>query len=999
MKRFLHIVPLFPAALLAASAFAGGALHPIEEPVTNMSWLVGGVWTPDEMAAGYALAATGTTSAADFDPPDGALRVARWTRRGYCHSFMPVESHLPRLAAGVNGALFTARDGVKAIPHRYSYSNDLVVAPLFAPNWLGLVHGLGDFWYATNSLASRYVWKDMAFNRSTNTLVSFATTLFRSGEILIEYGDTCTNEAQSVIQVGTNTMWLGDNRAGRSFLYKSIKGLGSGNDDTDEDGLSDYAEISAYWTDPQDPDTDHDGLSDGDEVETSHTDPRRFDSDRDGLVDSIDPQPLVSDGNCHGQSDAWIAATFTNAAEILSVGYTNWVDGIVGDNDTNGVAKLTLCLPSFDHGPVVISFDGMRVVANEEGEYVFPVYSCRERTLSLSRAISNATVTLQVSTSSDPIVPAPLLRSSGAPSSTWEYAHGETFLEEIVPFRVWTMYMPHRIVVSPDTWSPAPTSGNEEAVTFQAIPFGVPPGAEVTCEWSASNPRVFSIVPSGSSARVTCRWDEGEWGAGTIRVVSTCCSSIVTGELAVAYGEIPEFGANVCATARPDREQCVSFEVPAGMRSYIALYAATQEDSFRAAEGFNDALFWRISAPGFQMVEGSASSSMILPGQEAAIAEGRSLDGFAGVVFSGGGAYTAPGNTSLVVTVWMNAADGRDDKRPSYLIAKEYSLVVTQENMPEAGGVADTTDVGGPEATYEQRLPTNGVAYVTGEPAAADLSAEFMDMPDWHQVIWSGRLTSERLDRHGIDNRVLLASTGTVYDISAALTNEVIGGRLALAATLDGNELPEYPFSIRGKNPLDATARAYIDANVDAEFADYAWMIAKHESKTGETRYYNQFNPSEGSHKGRPFKGNGTATNPNWGWGIGQIDGEFMESSVVWDWHENVQRISAVLASKRQTYFNHISYFRASYGNNGNWTEPPSIEIEGVHLTAENWAVLIYYNGVQGVVGRETPTHRRLFYPAVSFDPETGVWSFNRNTRNPTYVEDVLRDSTREGED
>ena len=41
-------------------------------------------------------------------------------------------------------------------------------------------------------------------------------------------------------------------------------------------------------------------------------------------------------------------------------------------------------------------------------------------------------------------------------------------------------------------------------------------------------------------------------------------------------------------------------------------------------------------------------------------------------------------------------------------------------------------------------------------------------------------------------------------------------------------------FFIRGKNPRDAVARAYIDANVDAEFRDFAWMIAKHEGRDGK---------------------------------------------------------------------------------------------------------------------------------------------------------------------
>ena len=40
--------------------------------------------------------------------------------------------------------------------------------------------------------------------------------------------------------------------------------------------------------------------------------------------------PRTNGGNFHGQSDAWVLANFTNAEEILSVGYTNWVDGQVG---------------------------------------------------------------------------------------------------------------------------------------------------------------------------------------------------------------------------------------------------------------------------------------------------------------------------------------------------------------------------------------------------------------------------------------------------------------------------------------------------------------------------------------------------------------------------------------------------------------------------------------------------------------------------------------------
>jgi len=88
------------------------------------------------------------------------------------------------------------------------------------------------------------------------------------------------------------------------------------------------------------------------------------------------------------------------------------------------------------------------------------------------------------------------------------------------------------------------------------------------------------------------------------------------------------------------------------------------------------------------------------------------------------------------------------------------------------------------------------------------------------------------------------------FDIKAALTNEIIGGRLDLRMQVSNTVEKVVPFFIRGKNPLDAIARAYIDANVDEEFRSYAWMIAKHESKLGD-RVYNQFNPS-GSRKELP---------------------------------------------------------------------------------------------------------------------------------------------------
>lgn len=78
--------------------------------------------------------------------------------------------------------------------------------------------------------------------------------------------------------------------------------------DSDDDGLTDAAEINEHSTDPLTADSDDDGLSDGDEVNSYSTDPNEADSDGDGLNDGeevneyrTDPNSADSDGD--GLSD------------------------------------------------------------------------------------------------------------------------------------------------------------------------------------------------------------------------------------------------------------------------------------------------------------------------------------------------------------------------------------------------------------------------------------------------------------------------------------------------------------------------------------------------------------------------------------------------------------------------------------------------------------------------------------------------------------------------
>lgn len=66
---------------------------------------------------------------------------------------------------------------------------------------------------------------------------------------------------------------------------ESMRGTDPFNQDSDKDGLSDYAECKTYLTDPLNPDTDFDGLLDGIEVHKRKTDPRKRDTDGGGVDD------------------------------------------------------------------------------------------------------------------------------------------------------------------------------------------------------------------------------------------------------------------------------------------------------------------------------------------------------------------------------------------------------------------------------------------------------------------------------------------------------------------------------------------------------------------------------------------------------------------------------------------------------------------------------------------------------------------------------------------
>ena len=79
--------------------------------------------------------------------------------------------------------------------------------------------------------------------------------------------------------------------------------------------------------------------------------------------------PFPHDG--FGQDDDWVSGNFTNAAEILSIGYPQWVDAQVGENLTNGLYKFTVTIPEVPPETVQLVVGDYSVAVTNAGEYVF----------------------------------------------------------------------------------------------------------------------------------------------------------------------------------------------------------------------------------------------------------------------------------------------------------------------------------------------------------------------------------------------------------------------------------------------------------------------------------------------------------------------------------------------------------------------------------------------------------------------------------------------------
>jgi len=139
---------------------------------------------------------------------------------------------------------------------------------------------------------------------------------------------------------------------GLIYMYEWFNSLHPDDSDSDDDGLTDGAEVNTHGTNPLSDDTDSDSLRDAIEIYTTNTNPLLPDTDGDGLIDWEEivlyrTDPIVEDSDNDGLIDSievWIYDTDPNNEDSDSDGFTDQEEVIAGTDPNDGLDFLAITI-------------------------------------------------------------------------------------------------------------------------------------------------------------------------------------------------------------------------------------------------------------------------------------------------------------------------------------------------------------------------------------------------------------------------------------------------------------------------------------------------------------------------------------------------------------------------------------------------------------------------------------------------------------------------------
>ena len=816
----------------------------------------------------------------------------------------------------------------------------------------------------------------------------------------VVYGCAVTNSPQEAafFRLGSRVDTDGDGLADAYELY--VTGTSTNAVDTDLDGLFDSDEIT-YGTDPNVPDTDGDGLLDGEEVLLLSTNPLAGDTDGDDLSDR------------------------TEVGAISTVEY-QWLDSGAATNllsaggDDNGIWTFSLSSPfvgdGVSHHRVAVDTNGV-VFLLEPGGSVTNVHPAPQSLSTWTNSPAHiAVAALWCALESDSESALRFFETAGA--SVVEF---DGFLLPVAqrgggglrtePSRraSFEVVLPHTVHDTLDVYyREIPEGGisigavvgvhNRDRGYF-LLPEGqctlprpgdpdIDPGSGRGFRYHlglGTNPLVADTDGDGLN-------DGEEVDAGTDPLDADTDRDGVSDAEEAAAGTDPNDPADKVGyqsgTVLGNGAQGVpvtfqqSFPITKNTSALVGIWVATDEyPTYTGSSSvYDDTLVWSLSTNSIVVQSGVTNVNALHSRFVAADNAGHAVPGLAlskPPVDIAWMLLSAPTNQDLSVQLDFEVTNVSDGALPSTMMAAIYPLRVIQSNWPDS---ETATDFGN---RVSKRIVRNGVAYVTGEPAAPALTAQFQDLPDFVEIGWAMGLRSERTERGTNDNRRIPATRWTslpgnqAWNIESEL-NEIVGGAATLAVVKDERLAGYTQFFIRGKNPQDEDVEDFLSTVVDSRFSRIVGPITRHENRQG--RYiYNQFN-ARIVNREKPNLG------PPEGWGIAQLDRSGQEgvettTAEVWNWKTNLVSMADLFVEKRNMHLGFIAAFRSKYGSHANWVEPPSdVEIaEGsnVRLDSDEWAEVILYNGAGGV-----PV--TTFISGSTTNRVQSPWIFNPEATDPS---------------
>jgi IgGFc binding protein/Big-like domain-containing protein len=330
------------------------------------------------------------------------------------------------------------------------------------------------------------------------------------------------------------------------------------------------------------------------------------------------------------------------------------------------------------------------------------------------------------------------------------------------------------------------------------------------------------------------------------------------------------------------------------------------------------------------------------------------------------------------------------DPEHNQLVSESRSFLLVPFELKDVKGAGNSDDV--IIATQIQKQanpPAAAIARIEphlgqdNAPQMPQLEARFVGAMsvDWKLQVKYDRGNGARAPRNQLEDTVMIPNGDGFVSVSTTQpwriyeeadwanqisSNGFFGGEATLTVRPQGQREQKFYFRIGGKNPDNALARQFIDAQAtSAELFSYA--IAKHE--TAEYRFagslYNQFTSNQRSvwstwPLGSPTWNNDGANLPG-GYGLFQITGSANVETAniprkqIWNWQDNVHAYFAIMRhpSKRGLagrFYNEIKNKSSQWRTAFNDCLPPSIPVGNHQFSSDEAIWITAYNGWRGKV-------------------------------------------------